>query len=112
MAKFANAGELRTLVRFIKTNRTKDSDGYPIETEVEVLKTRVKWVNAHGTDVFTAMQLQLREPATITMRYHPHINPKLTIIKGSDKYEIISIDNVEEKNQWMEIKVQRRTEAV
>lgn len=114
MAKYVNAGELRTPVRFICTERGKDADGYPTETEKEVIKTNCKWVNVHGSEVFTAMQQQLREPATITMRYSPLINPKLTIYKDADTdpYEVISINDVEDRHRWLEIKVQRETEAV
>ncbi len=114
MAKYVNAGELRTPISFVRTERGKDADGYPTETEVEVIKTNCKWVNIHGSEVFTAMQQQLREPATITMRYSPLINPKLIIYKGTDTnpYEVISIDDVEDRHRWIEIKVQRKTEAV
>ncbi len=113
MAKYANAGELRTPVRFVRIDRIRDADGYPTETEVDVLKVCCKWVNAHGSEVFTAMQQQLREPATITVRYSPLINQKLIVYKGSDSdpYEVISIDDVEDRHRWMEIKVQMRTEA-
>lgn len=114
MAKYANAGELRTPVKFIRIDRIKDADGYPTETEVEVIKTNCKWVNVHGSEVFTAMQQQLREPATITMRYSPLINQKLIVYKGTDPepYEVISIDNVEDRHKWLEIKVQRASGAV
>lgn len=69
-----------------------------------------KWVNAHGSDAYIAMQLQVREPATLTCRYSPLIKPDCLIFKGSDTkpYEIESIDNVEECNAWLEIKVKRR----
>ena len=77
MAKYVNAGELRTPIKFTRIDRGKDADGYPTEVEVDVIKTKCKWVNVHGTEVFTAMQQQLREPATITMRYSPLINQKL-----------------------------------
>lgn len=114
MSKYANAGELRTPVKFVSIDRTTDSDGYPVEVETEVMKTKVKWVNVHGNEVFTAMQQQLREPATLMMRYSPFINQKLLIYKGTDlnPYEVISIDDVEERHTWMEIKVQRKAEAV
>lgn len=114
MAKYANAGELRTPVKFIRIERGTDADGYPVEVEVEVLKTKCKWVNVHGTEVFTAMQQQLREPATITMRYSPLINQKLIIYKGTDAepYEVISMDDIENRHRWLEIKVQRASEAV
>lgn len=114
MAKYANAGELRTPVKFTRIDRIKDADGYSVETEVDVLITKCKWVNVHGTEVFTAMQQQLKEPATITMRYSPLINQKLIIYKGKDAepYEVISIDDIEDRHKWLEIKVQRKTEAV
>ena len=114
MSKSANAGELRTPVYFKRIERGTNKNGYPVETEVNVfgkgISALTKWVNAHGTEAFMAMQMQLREPATITMRYSPLINEKLLVYKGSDPnpYEVISIDNVEERNVWLEIKVQRR----
>ena len=116
MAKFANPGALRTPVKFVRINRTNDADGYPAETEVDVFGAPVMcaWVNVHGNEVFTAMQMQLREPATITTRYSPLINQKLLIYKDNDPdpYEVISIDDVDERHTWLEIKVQRKTEAV
>lgn len=117
MSKFANAGELRTPVRFIKLRRETDAEGYSAEQGVNVfgegVTVPVKWVNAHGTEAFTAMQLQLREPATLTARWSPLITKTLIVYRDGDPdpYEIISIDNVEERNTWMEIKVQRKEAA-
>lgn len=107
---------------FKSIKRTTDTEGFPVEKEVNLLgqddtgrdiPARVKWVNAHGTESFVAMQLKLREPATITMRYHPDVHSGLLVYKAGDPkpYEIISIDNVEERNRWLEIKVQRKVAA-
>ena len=117
MSRTANPGALRTCVRFVRIVRGTDEEGFPREEEVNVFgegkSVRVKWVNAHGTDAFTAMQMQLREPATVTCRYSPKIDARCLVYKGSDTepYEIISIDNVEERGAWMEIKVRRREAA-
>lgn len=117
MSKSANAGELRTPVYFKRVENNTDSDGFPVVKEVNVfgegVPVRAKWVNAHGSDAFTAMQMQLREPATITMRYSPLITADLLVYKGRDPdpYEVISIDNVEERCRWLEIKVQRKVAA-
>lgn len=117
MSKRANAGELRTPVRFMTIARTTDSEGFPVETETNVFgegkAVSVKWINAHGSESFTAMQLSLREPATLTLRYSPLIDETQLVYKGSDPkpYEIISIDNVEERSSWLEIKVQRKVAA-
>jgi hypothetical protein len=73
-----------------------------------------KWQNAHGNEVFSAMQLQLRDPATITTRYSPLLDDVTLICYragDSEPYEVISIDNVEQRNTWLEIKVRRREAA-
>ncbi len=98
--------------------RTVDSEGYPADVETNVFGESVpcmcRWVNAHGYEVFQSMELEIREPATITTRYSPKLlDPKLIVYKAGDgcPYEIISIDNVEERNRWLEIKVQRKSGA-
>ena len=118
MSKSANPGELRTKVYFMRQSRTRDEEGFPTETEVNVFGDGVpcmcKWVNAHGYEVFQTMQLEIREPATITTRYSSKLlDPTLTIYKAGDTrpYEVISIDNVEERNVWLEINVQRKSGA-
>ena len=133
MSKYANAGDLRTPVYFKSVARTTGDNGYPTETETNVFGVGkavfCKWVNAHGTEVMTAMELDIKEPATITMRYSPLIVPTfrglrpssgtplivptLIVYRKSDAepYEIISIDDVEERHVWLEVKVRRRTAA-
>lgn len=117
MSKSANPGELRTPVLFKHIVRGTDSMGFPVEEEKNVFgegrEIRVKWVNAHGTEVFTSMQLELREPATVTMRYSPKITEQCLVYKKGDSrpFEIISMDNVEERGRWLELKVQRKVDA-
>lgn len=118
MSKSANAGELRTKVYFKKNARVRDSEGFWQDTEVNVfgegMPCMCKWVNAHGYEVFQTMQLEIREPATITTRFSRKLlDPTLLVYKGLDPkpYEIISIDNVEEHCEWLEIKVQRKSGA-
>lgn len=123
MSKYANSGELRTPIRIVDVEKATDAtgryitndNGYPIITEKDVFErpVLVKWVNAHGTEVFEAQSLNINEPATITMRYSPKVNATQLIYKGADPrpYEIIGMDNVEERNTWLEIKVKRKSEA-
>lgn len=118
MSKSANAGELRTPVYFKTLAPTYNARGFPTDHEANVFGSDVpvmcKWINAHGSEVWNAMQLKLRSPATITCRYSPLLDDETLIIYcGNDPkpYEVISCDNVEEKNQWLEIKVQRKVAA-
>lgn len=113
MSKSANAGELRTNCYFTEVKRNSDSEGYPqnVYTNVfgEGIAVKCKWVNAHGAEVVTALQMELREPATLTLRYSPKIHSKLVVFRESDikPYEIISVDDVEDRHVWLELKVQR-----
>lgn len=122
MAKSANAGELRTNLFFKKIVRETDDEGFNTEIEKDLftradgtaVPVKGKWVNAHGSEVFEAMKMELRDPATITTRYSPKLEDiTLTMYKEHDPvpFEVISVDNVENRNTWMEIKVQRKKAA-
>jgi len=113
MSRNANPGELRTPVRFVSVTRTQDSESYYHDTEAQVLETWAKWVNAHGSDAFSDAVMKLSEPATLTVRYSDLIQPDQLVYKGSDPkpWEIISIDNVDERGFWMEIHVKRLVSA-
>lgn len=117
MSKSANSGELRTPVRFYRVERELDAEGNSEEREIDVfgpgVTVRCKWVNAHGSEVFESMRQDLREPATLTMRYSPLINGALKLYKAGDPqpYEVISVDDVEERHRWLELKVQRKGAA-
>lgn len=123
MGKYANPGELRTPVFFFRISRTPNAEGIPtvrsesvfLDSDGNAAPVMAKWVNLHGTEVFTAMQLKLREPVTLTVRYSPQLLDKKLIVKkdfaDSNGYEVISVDDVENRNAWLEIKIQRKVAA-
>lgn len=113
MSRHANPGELRTPVRFVTVTRTQDSESYYHSTEATVLEAMAKWVNTHGSDAFSDAVMKLREPATLTMRYSALIRPDQLVYRGADPspFEIISMDNVDERGFWMELHVQRMVSA-
>ena len=110
MAARANAGEMRTKIT-IKNPKYTIQDGFGIKEFVNAFTRPVwcKWVNAHGAEIYQAAELRLREPATITMRYSPLVTVKSRIWRGRDTepYEVISINNVSDRCEFLEIKVQR-----
>lgn len=50
------------------------------------------------------------EPATLTLRYTPLITTTCIIYRGTDPkpYEVISVNDVENRHAWLEVKVQRK----
>ena len=127
---------LSTPVFFMRVDKVPDDEGYDSETEVNIfgqdedeneIPVMCKWVNVHGTEVFTAKQMQLNEPVTLTTRYSPLINQTLVAynaheydaalhsgdgLDGEEKttaietalekirYEIISVDDIENRHVW------------
>jgi len=119
MAGHIDAGALRTKITvFVQPSEPmRDTDGYLIKGLINVFgenKYRhCKWVNAHGNEVYEAKRAGVAEPATLTMRYTPKITPACQIFRMGDDnpYEVISINDVENRHAWLEIKVQRKVAA-
>ena len=119
MAKRAAAGELRTRIQvFDKPDgQPTDKDGYPSSAPVNVFgeggSRRCKWVNAHGREVYDAKQAGVEEPATLTMRYTKKVTPTCLVYHSGDPrpYEVLSINDVEDRHVWLEVKVQRKVRS-
>lgn len=114
MSKSANPGALRTTVTFYQPSSEKDADGYRVSGETPLCTVRVKWVNKHGVDVLAMKQLGLAEAATLTLRYRADITPVCTLRKSGDNrpYDVISIDNVQDRRAFMEITVARKVQSI
>lgn len=113
MSKNANPGELRTPVRFVRIERGQDEDLFYQETERTVAQVFAKWVNVHGNEAFSDAMATLAEPATLTIRYCGGLAADQLVYKGDDPvpFEIISIDDVDNRRVWMEIHVKRQVPA-
>lgn len=122
MAKQANAGELTTRVRFVRTTTTINENGFPVRTEEDIFGEPVycRWVWAHGSEVFEHMELKLGQVATLTMYATPRITVDCRVVLvdeqqlvGTDwgPFEIVSIDTVENRGRFMEIKIKRKVKA-
>ena len=118
MAKQAYAGAMNTKVSFKDITPTINENGFNVVEETDIFGKPV-WVNwkwQHGTEVFEAMKYQLGQTATITMYYSPKINHRCKVYLASEgdeaePFEIVSIDAVEEKRRYMEIRLKREVKA-
>ncbi|MEN6594697.1 MAG: head-tail adaptor protein [Clostridiaceae bacterium] len=100
-------GQMRVPITVKSVTRGVGTNGNPTEAPVTLFATRCHWSNAHGTEAFENLRLELGEIATITMRYSSLVAVKCLIYYGSDAWEVVSIDNIEQRNRWLEIKVKR-----
>ena len=110
MAARVNAGEMRTKIT-IKNPKYTIQDGFGIKEFVNAFTRPLwcKWVNAHGAEIYQAAELRLREPATITMRYSPLVTVESRIWRerDTDPYEVISINNVNDRCEFFFFFLQR-----
>jgi len=132
LAKRSKVGDLRTRI-IVKdyipdensgeTQAGYDEDGFPISVRDDDgfqdknyfnvfgdgQYYRCKWVNAFGNEVLEALKAQVKELATLTMRYSPKITPTCLIYRDEDPhpYEVISVNNVQDRRAWLEVKVRR-----
>ena len=118
MAKSANPGELRTVIEIHDyPPDVRDTNSNVVRNWYNVfgdgVATRCKWVNAHGNEVYDALAMELVEPATLTLRYSGKVTTTCRVIRKTDgaAFDIISVDNVENRNRWIEIKVRRAVSA-
>ena len=109
-----DAGQLRTPVTVISVTMTKNANGFnePTETDALGYALYVQWRNAHGTEVLQAQELGLRDKATLRCRYDARIKPSCIVRRGGEDWEVISVDNVDERGQWMELTVTRMEDAL
>jgi SPP1 family predicted phage head-tail adaptor len=106
-----NPGELRTVIQIQKSTTTKDSGGFIHQSWDTIATVRCKWVNVHGQEAILANAQQAKDMANVTLRYRSDINVTLAILKDSLRYQIISVDNIRERNEYMELTVQRMKPA-
>lgn len=118
MAKYANAGALDTIITIQNRNVTADNpSGYDIRQWYNVFGGNIKvwclWVNAYGNERLEAYKIGLKEPATVTMRYSPLITATCRILKDNGMpFSVISVNDVGNHHEWLELKVTRGAEAV
>ena len=98
-----------------------DSGETPTYSWELLTPVRCKWVNAHGSDAFENHRQELGQMATITMHYSSLITPMCILWREEEtgttefplmnSWEIISIDDVEDRHIFLEIVVKRKVVA-
>ena len=118
MAKSVTIGQMHTKIRIYSQVKGIDDDGFPTEVWSNVFGPTdpyvwCYWVNQHGTEVLEMMKLDIKNVATITMRYTDKLTEECRIQHESDDrlYEVVSIDNIEDDRTLMEVKVRRMVTA-
>jgi SPP1 family predicted phage head-tail adaptor len=105
--KVSNPGELRTSIILKSRTASGDAGGFQTPTWTTVATVLAKWSNAHGSEVWTADMAGAKQAATVMIRYRSGLDTTCAVEKGGVLYEIVSIDDIQERHEYMELKVQR-----
>jgi len=106
-------GALRTRIR-IQYEKITGSGSFATRSWVDVGNTsasdtpryiNAQWINVHGSEAWVADSVQAQLAATVTIRYRSDVTPVCRVLLGSTVYQIVSTDNIRQRNEWTELKV-------
>ena len=104
-SKITNPGEMRTQIVLKSRSVVEDAGGFMVPAGSTIATVWSRWQNAHGREIMEAQIAQVDAPATVLIRYRSGVDSTYTVTKGSDTYEVLSVDNIEERSEYMELRV-------
>jgi SPP1 family predicted phage head-tail adaptor len=106
--KVFNPGEMRTRITLKNRSVTKQAGGAQKPTYATVATVWAKWANVHGTEAWTvANTIGAVRAATVTIRFKAGIDLTCALEKDGEIWEIVSIDDIQELHEFLELKVKR-----
>jgi SPP1 family predicted phage head-tail adaptor len=110
MAYEINPGDLRTRITFQQPTLVTDAGGAQSETYANVPTNPTvwaKWVNDHGAEAVIANAETSVQRATVTIRYRADIQTTWRLTWANEIWKIVSVDQVQHRNRWTEIVIER-----
>lgn len=105
-----NPGEMRTKVT-LESRTVSSATGFKSPSWATIAQVWSKWTNAHGGEVWQAEAVGAEQPATVLIRYRTGLDTTCAVTMGGKRFEIVSIDNIQERNEFLELKVRRMKEG-
>lgn len=105
---YVNAGCLNKKIEIIKLEESKDKDGFPVKSEIVILKTWAQVTNISGTELIksnsdfaqTKTRFLLRTP-------NKNIEKDMFIKFKGNLYNIVYVNDYNFKNEYTEIITER-----
>ncbi|URZ06486.1 phage head completion protein [Clostridium felsineum] len=104
-------GAKSTLIRIKKSVISRDKNDNEITDFVDIIDEDIlcEWKNKFGKELYEAIKINAKELARIRLWYIPGIDETCKIVRTEDEaiFEIINIDDVENKHIKLEIEIKR-----
>jgi head-tail adaptor len=101
-----NPGELRTPVLFQNPTVSKDAGGAQVIAWSDVDTAYVKIVNAHGQEAVTSEALKNVQRSTWTRRYNASVTTLTSGVLNGQRWQVVSVDDVQNRHEYMELVVE------
>jgi len=102
-----NPGELDTKITLHRRTVTTGAGGFQKPALVKIDDVWSKWTNVHGQEAWIASSVQANAAATVLIRYNSQIDPTCVVEKEGQYYEIVSLDDIQNRHEYIELKVKR-----
>jgi len=105
-----NAGELRYRITLQKKIDITDNEGFTKPDWDDVATVWAAVENLHGREYWEAAAIQAENTVKFTIRYRPDVDQTMRIIFRGKVYNILSVDNIKYRNEFIEIKARELTQ--
>lgn len=107
--------DLRTRITFQEPTLSKDAGGAQKATYANVSTTPTvwaQWVNDHGQEAISSGAEKSAQRATVRLRHRSDVLATWRVLKGGQAWQILSVDQVQDRNRWIELRVEHVTGTV
>ncbi len=105
--KISNPGELRIPIMLQRRTVSTETGGFQVPDWEDIATVPARWVGVHGSEAWSAASNNAQQAATVTIRYRADVDLTCAVLLGSNRYEIVSIDDIQMRHEYIELKVQR-----
>lgn len=100
-------GAMRTRVALESPTITDDPGGAQTKAWTNKGSVWAKWVNAHGPESTQDGATQSLKRATVTIRHRSDVTTTWSVVKNGERYEILSLDPIQERHAYIEMQVRQ-----
>ena len=109
--KTTNPGDLNVSVAIQARTVTTQTGNFQKPAWSTLATVWAKWRNVHGSEAWMNSTIEAEGAATVTIRYRTGIDTTCAVLKGSERFEILSLDNIQERSEYIELRVRRLAEG-
>ncbi len=98
-------GDLNTPIQILHLRFGRDRDGFPTESEELIACVRARAETRNATEKWNNRAVLRDASVVFTFRRIPHIDitTDMVIVCGADRYNIISVENVRNRNLYTQV---------